>query len=123
MNILSLTFLGVLFFLSIGLITSILRPVHRMGRMTKAIAGGDLDMKLDYQSKDELGNLGLSKQDENDLVKVFSMGFTTRDEANHLSGRGLGLDIVRDAVEGMGGRIEVVTAPGAGSTFTVVLPA
>src|SRR5262249_39391783 len=38
------------------------------------------------------------------------------------SGRGVGLDVVRTAVEDLGGTIEVETAPGAGTTFVMTLP-
>jgi signal transduction histidine kinase len=42
--------------------------------------------------------------------------------AKEYSGVGLGLSIVRDIVEGLGGRLGVVSEPGAGATFTVELP-
>jgi signal transduction histidine kinase len=51
------------------------------------------------------------------LEKLFVPFFTTK-----AAGTGLGLAISQRVVEEMGGRIEVVSRPGAGSTFTVVLP-
>jgi signal transduction histidine kinase len=53
-----------------------------------------------------------------DLEQVFKPFFTTRH-----SGTGLGLSITRNVVERHGGRVEVETATGVGSTFTIVLPA
>ena len=53
-----------------------------------------------------------------DLAHIFKPFFTTRH-----SGTGLGLPISRDIVERHGGRIEVHSSVGRGSTFTVVLPA
>jgi len=63
MNITSILFLGLLVVLSIGVITSVLRPVHRMSRVTKAIAGGDLGQELEFESNDELGELADSFRD------------------------------------------------------------
>jgi signal transduction histidine kinase len=53
-----------------------------------------------------------------DLEQVFKPFFTTRH-----SGTGLGLSITRNVVERHGGRVEVETATGVGSTFTIILPA
>jgi signal transduction histidine kinase len=53
-----------------------------------------------------------------DLEHIFKPFYTTQH-----SGTGLGLSITRDIVERHGGRIEVETQVGKGSTFTVILPA
>ncbi|HEX5692033.1 MAG TPA: HAMP domain-containing sensor histidine kinase, partial [Roseiflexaceae bacterium] len=45
-----------------------------------------------------------------------------RDDAQHISGSGIGLYVVKEIVTGHGGTIEVASAVGAGSTFTVRLP-
>jgi two-component system chemotaxis sensor kinase CheA len=53
---------------------------------------------------------------------IFHPGFSTAKEVSALSGRGVGMDVVRRTIEGMRGAIEVVTEPGQGSTLTLRLP-
>jgi chemosensory pili system protein ChpA (sensor histidine kinase/response regulator) len=53
---------------------------------------------------------------------VFMPGFSTADHVTELSGRGIGMDIVRTEVNSLGGRIETATEQGKGTTFKVVLP-
>ena len=53
---------------------------------------------------------------------IFVPGFTTRDQATAVSGRGAGLDAVRTAVERLGGRITVRSTQGQGAAFTLRLP-
>jgi two-component system NtrC family sensor kinase len=52
--------------------------------------------------------------------RIFEPWFTTKEAGR---GTGLGLSIARSVVEGHGGRIDVASAPGRGTTVTVVLPA
>lgn len=53
---------------------------------------------------------------------VFQHGFSTRSEVTELSGRGVGLDVVRSAVESLGGTVEMTTGAGAGTIFRLTLP-
>jgi two-component system chemotaxis sensor kinase CheA len=53
---------------------------------------------------------------------IFAPGFSTADTISELSGRGVGLDVVRRGVQALGGRISVSSLKGAGSTFTLSLP-
>jgi chemotaxis protein histidine kinase CheA len=53
---------------------------------------------------------------------LFLPGFSTADEVTETSGRGIGLDVVRSAVEGLGGLVELRTSPGSGTTFALTLP-
>src|SRR4030095_10511698 len=49
-------------------------------------------------------------------------GFSTKDEADRISGRGVGMDVVRGAVQELGGTLDVDTEPGRGTTFRLTLP-
>ncbi|QIL44752.1 response regulator [Acidovorax sp. HDW3] len=53
---------------------------------------------------------------------IFMPGFSTATEVTGLSGRGIGMDVVRSEVNALGGRIETETVSGQGSTFRMVLP-
>lgn len=53
---------------------------------------------------------------------ICSSGFSTRDEADRASGRGVGMAVVRNTVEELGGSLAVDTTAGQGTTFTITLP-
>jgi chemosensory pili system protein ChpA (sensor histidine kinase/response regulator) len=53
---------------------------------------------------------------------IFAPGFSTADEITELSGRGIGMDVVRSEVNAMGGRVETATAAGQGTSFKLILP-
>jgi len=53
---------------------------------------------------------------------LFQPALSTSAEVTETSGRGVGLDVVRTAVEALGGAVDVTSAPGAGTTFTLTLP-
>jgi two-component system chemotaxis sensor kinase CheA len=53
---------------------------------------------------------------------IFQPGFSTADKVTDVSGRGVGLDVVRKAVEALRGRVDVSSEPGKGCTFSICLP-
>ena len=53
---------------------------------------------------------------------IFAPGFSTAEVVTELSGRGVGMDVVRAEVNAMGGRIETATAAGQGTSFKLILP-
>ncbi|MBB5710736.1 chemotaxis protein CheA [Sphingomonas xinjiangensis] len=53
---------------------------------------------------------------------ICAPGFSTAETISNISGRGVGMDVVRSNVEALGGRIEITSVPGEGTTFTMVLP-
>src|SRR3546814_9750448 len=52
----------------------------------------------------------------------FMAGFSTADKISDISGRGVGMDVVKRSIQALGGRISVSSRPGYGSTFTMSLP-
>lgn len=56
------------------------------------------------------------------LDLIFAPGFSTASEVTDVSGRGVGMDAVRSAIDGLGGRVVVTSARGAGTTIQLSLP-
>jgi two-component system chemotaxis sensor kinase CheA len=65
----------------------------------------------------------LAEMSDADVVNlIFTPGFSTAANVTRLSGRGVGMDAVRSAVERMGGRVAVESRPGQGTTVRFTLP-
>jgi len=65
---------------------------------------------------------GTPADDPRVVSLIFEPGFSTRDTVSDLSGRGVGLDVVRDAVRALRGSVAVESTPGKGTAFTFRLP-
>ena len=65
---------------------------------------------------------GTRPNDEELNLLIFEPGFSTAEQVSDVSGRGVGMDVVRQNIRALGGRIEVDSRPGQGSTFRLVLP-
>jgi len=53
---------------------------------------------------------------------IFAPGFSTAEVVSSISGRGVGMDVVRKNIQALGGRIAISSEPGKGSTFSLSLP-
>lgn len=53
---------------------------------------------------------------------IFQPGFSTADTVTEISGRGVGMDVVKKNIEALRGRIEIQSTPGKGTTFLIKLP-
>jgi two-component system chemotaxis sensor kinase CheA len=65
---------------------------------------------------------GSSLSDEQVWQLIFAPGFSTAAQVSDVSGRGVGMDVVRSNIEAIGGRVEISSRPGEGSTFTLRIP-
>jgi two-component system, chemotaxis family, sensor kinase CheA len=65
---------------------------------------------------------GTPADDPRVVSLIFEPGFSTRDTISELSGRGVGLDVVRDAVRALRGSVAVESSPGKGTAFIFRLP-
>lgn len=68
----------------------------------------------------EVESREMSRQEVIDLI--FVPGFSTKDTATEVSGRGVGMDVVKTNIARLSGLIDVDTAPGRGSKFAITLP-
>lgn len=73
------------------------------------ISKGLIKENLNY-SRDELVNL------------IFQSGFSTAETISQVSGRGVGMDVVKNEIANLGGSIKILTEEGKGSTFILTLP-
>lgn len=106
--------------------TLTLSAEHRSGRILIRIAddGKGIDRERVFAKAVEKGLIAadavLSKE-EIDLL-IFAPGFSTAAQVTNVSGRGVGMDVVRQNVKDLGGRITIESEPGKGTTFTLTLP-
>lgn len=64
-----------------------------------------------------------SNMPDNEIIQlIFHPGFSTKEEVSEVSGRGVGMDVVKTNIEKLSGDVRVMTKLGEGSTFKIVLP-
>ena len=88
--------------------------------------GNGLNLKKIVQKAIERGLLTLEQAQmatrKELLDLIFEPGFSTADKVSELSGRGVGMDVVRSQLRSLKGKIEVDSTPGKGTIFTLQLP-
>jgi two-component system, chemotaxis family, sensor histidine kinase and response regulator PixL len=105
----------------------VLTASQRSGETIITIADDGGGVKLD-RIRDRLQQMGLpatevAKMPEAQLLDViFEPGFSTATSLTELSGRGVGMDVVRTNIEQVRGKIQIETQPGIGTTFTIRVP-
>lgn len=66
--------------------------------------------------------LGNNMSDEDVWMLIFMAGFSTAEEVTDVSGRGVGMDVVRRNIQDMGGHVTIRSEQGAGTTIRIILP-
>ncbi len=108
--------------------TLTLRAYHEGGQVIIEIAddGGGLDLS---RIRDKAVSQGLITSDraaamtDRDLANlIFAPGFSTAEKVTAVSGRGVGMDVVRTNVEKISGSLDIVTNKGTGTTLTIKIP-
>ena len=107
-----------------GAITLTLRQENDAIVIVMQDDGGGLDLDKLRQRGVEKGLLEADSQPSAaDVAQlIFASGLSTADDVTELAGRGVGMDVVHSEITAVGGRIEIDTSPGLGTTFTVYLP-
>ncbi|MEO0653554.1 MAG: chemotaxis protein CheA, partial [Pseudomonadota bacterium] len=107
-----------------GLVT--LTASHRSGRVVIEVSddGGGINRPRVRGIAEERGLISadqvLTDSEIDNLL--FLPGFSTASEVSNLSGRGVGMDVVKNAISALGGRITITSEPGEGTTFSISLP-
>jgi chemosensory pili system protein ChpA (sensor histidine kinase/response regulator) len=104
-----------------------IRAVHQGNRTVITIRDDGAGIPLD-QIRARAHQMGLdpmllsTARDEDILSLIFEPGFSTREQVTTLSGRGVGMDVVRSNIRQIRGEISVNTQVGVGTTFTLSVP-
>ncbi|WP_286268861.1 chemotaxis protein CheA [Thalassotalea hakodatensis] len=106
--------------------TITLNAYHQGGSIVIEIKddGGGINRDAVYNKAVEKGivDAGASLTDNQVFELIFEAGFSTAQEISDISGRGVGMDVVKKNIQALGGRIQIDSTPGEGSTFKVNLP-
>jgi two-component system chemotaxis sensor kinase CheA len=103
-----------------------LSAAHRSGRVVIEVAddGTGIDRERVRESAVRKGlvpaEAPLADGEIDNLI--FLPGFSTASSVSSISGRGVGMDVVKRSIQALGGRISIASRPGEGSTFTMSLP-
>ncbi len=105
-----------------------LRSYHEGGQVIIEVeddgAGVDIDRLREAAVRSGVASSdAVTRMQERDVVAlVFAAGLSTAQQVTDISGRGVGLDVVRANVEKIGGTVDIASRPGRGTTFTVRIP-
>lgn len=103
-----------------------LAAMHRSGRIVLEISDDGRGINRDRvrQKAIERGIIEAEAKLSNEEIDnlIFAPGFSTADEVTDVSGRGVGMDVVKRSIQALGGRLSINSTPGEGSVFTMSLP-
>ncbi len=105
--------------------TIVMRATHRGGSVIIDVSddGRGLDRNRILEKARELGmDYHESMTDEQVWGLIFEAGFSTAKEVTSLSGRGVGMDVVRRNITSLGGSVHVRSTKGEGATITIQVP-
>ena len=84
--------------------------------------GAGIDVEK-VRAKAEKVGINTAGMNENDIKNlIFAQGFSTNETVTDISGRGVGMDVVKTKISALGGTVDTSSEEGEGSTFTIKLP-
>lgn len=99
---------------------------HQRGGIVVSIQddgkGLDRDRILDKAKERGLIKQTATLTEAETFALIFAPGFSTSEVVTDVSGRGVGMDVVRRNIEKLRGKVEILSVAGQGTTFTIVLP-
>ena len=86
--------------------------------------GIDPEIIREVVSKNKsLKDLDIDKMSDQDVINlIFEAGLSSREDVSEISGRGVGMDVVKIEIQRLGGTIKVESEKGKGTKFEIVLP-
>jgi two-component system chemotaxis sensor kinase CheA len=103
-----------------------LNAFHDSGNIVIEVVddGGGLNQQRIEAKAIERGLIppGQTLSDQEIVNLIFEAGFSTADQVSNLSGRGVGMDVVKRNIQALRGSVDVRTEPGVGSRFVIRLP-
>ncbi|MEW5728292.1 MAG: chemotaxis protein CheW, partial [Pseudomonadota bacterium] len=106
----------------------VLNAFHEGGHIIIEISDDGRGLNLDRIKQKAIAN-GLASEAELETMSpqqiyqfIFKAGFSTAEKVTSVSGRGVGMDVVRTNIEKIGGTVELKSQPGRGSTFVIKIP-
>ena len=111
------------------------KPAHGQIELRAFHKGGNISIEVEDDGRGLNSDVILAKAKERGLVKegeslsereiwnlVLEPGFSTAKKVTEISGRGVGMDVVKRNIEALRGRVEITSKPGKGSIFSIRLP-
>ncbi|WP_241610534.1 chemotaxis protein CheA [Rosenbergiella epipactidis] len=103
----------------------VLSAEHRGGSICIEVTddGAGLDLDRIYQKALSSGIAVHDSMSPEEIAQlIFAPGFSTAEQVTDVSGRGVGMDVVKRNIQDMGGHVEIATQPGKGTTIRILLP-
>lgn len=108
--------------------TVLLRASHQAGQVVIEISDDGKGMVPDKIAASCLAKCMVSREqieamsDRDKIALIFLPGFSTAEKLSSVSGRGVGMDVVKTNLDKLGGKVEIDSVPGKGTSFKIKLP-
>jgi two-component system, chemotaxis family, sensor kinase CheA len=108
--------------------TILLRASHQAGQVVIEIADDGKGLAVEKIAESSLAKGSITREqlqamsDREKMALIFMPGVSTAEKVSDVSGRGVGMDVVKTNLDRLGGKIDIESTPGRGSSFRIKLP-